>query len=83
MKPHGVAERRTGGAERNSAYLESRVDFGAATELQRAILVDPQTSGGLLVAVPHHHVAEYLSLVPEAVEIGEVLEKQERGLVLA
>jgi len=45
--------------------------------------VDPQTSGGLLVAVPPGYVAEYLTLVPEAVEIGEVLEKQERGLVLA
>ena len=74
---------RTGGAERNSAFLESLVDFGSATELQRAILVDPQTSGGLLVAVPPGYVAEYLTLVPEAVEIGEVLEKQERGLVLA
>ena len=74
---------RTGGAERNSTYLESRVDFGSATELQRAILVDPQTSGGLLVAVPPDRVAEYLSLIPEAVEIGEVLAKQTRGLVLA
>jgi selenide,water dikinase len=74
---------RTGGAERNSSYLESRVDFGRATELQRAILVDPQTSGGLLVAMPAAQVAEYLSLVPDAVEIGEVLAKQTHGLVLA
>jgi len=74
---------RTGGAERNSTYLESLVDFGSATELQRAILVDPQTSGGLLVAVPPDRVAEYLSLIPEAVEIGEVLAKQTRGLLLA
>jgi len=74
---------RTGGADRNSAYLEPLVDFGSATELQRAILIDPQTSGGLLVAVPPTHLAEYLSLVPEAVEIGEVLAKQTRGLVLA
>lgn len=74
---------RTGGAERNSSYLESRVDFGPATELQRAILVDPQTSGGLLIAMPAAQVAEYLSLVPDAVEIGEVVARQTRGLVLA
>jgi selenide, water dikinase len=74
---------RTGGAERNSSYLESRVDFGSATELQRAILVDPQTSGGLLIAMPAAQVAEYLSLVPDAVEIGEVVARQTHGLVLA
>jgi selenide,water dikinase len=74
---------RTGGAERNSSYLESRVDFGSATEMQRAILVDPQTSGGLLVAMTAAQMAEYLSLVPDAVEIGEVVARQTHGLVLA
>ena len=74
---------RTGGAERNASYLESRVDFGSATDFQRAVLIDPQTSGGLLVAMPPVRVAEYLSLVPDAVEIGEVLEQQHHGLVLA
>jgi selenophosphate synthase len=38
----------------------------------RAILIDPQTSGGLLVAVPQARVEEYLSLVPGAVAIGSV-----------
>jgi len=74
---------RTGGAERNSSYLESRVDFGSAREMQRAILVDPQTSGGLLVAMTAAQAAEYLSLVPDAVEIGEVVARQTHGLVLA
>jgi selenide,water dikinase len=74
---------RTGGAERNTAFLESRVDYGTATEFERAILVDPQTSGGLLVAMPAARVADYLSLVPEAVEIGEVIAREAHGLVLA
>lgn len=74
---------RTGGAERNEAYLESRVDWGSATDADRALLVDPQTSGGLLVAMPAARVPEYLSLVPEAVEIGEIVPRQDRGLVLA
>jgi selenide,water dikinase len=63
---------RTGGGSRNASYLEATVDWGAADEWQRALLVDPQTSGGLLVAVPPGRVAEYLSRVSGAVEIGEI-----------
>jgi selenophosphate synthase len=47
------------------------------------LLVDPQTSGGLLVAVPANRAAEYLSLVPEGVEIGEIVARQRYGLMLA
>jgi selenide,water dikinase len=74
---------RTGGAERNASYLESRVEWGSATDADRALLIDPQTSGGMLVAVPRGRVAEYLSLVPEGVEIGEVVAREASGLVLA
>ena len=74
---------RTGGAERNAAYLESRVDWGKVPEIDRALVMDPQTSGGLLTAVPVDRVAEYLSLVPEAVDVGEVVPRRARGLVLA
>jgi selenide,water dikinase len=74
---------RTGGAERNDDYLESRVEWGSASDATRALLVDPQTSGGLLVAVPARRVAEYLSLVPQGVEIGEIVARREHGLVLA
>ena len=35
--------------------------------------MDPQTSGGLLLAVPGEAVAEYLSRVPGAVVIGDVI----------
>jgi hypothetical protein len=45
--------------------------------------MDPQTSGGLLVAVPAGLVDQYLSLVPEAIEIGAVVERRTHGLVLA
>jgi selenide, water dikinase len=37
---------RTGGAERNDAYLRDRVNWGFATPDERALLIDPQTSGG-------------------------------------
>jgi len=74
---------RTGGAERNDEYLESRVEWGNASDAMRALLIDPQTSGGLLVAVPAARLAEYLSLVPEGVEIGEIVARRQHGLVLA
>jgi selenide,water dikinase len=74
---------RTGGAERNATYLEPLVDWSASTEALRALLVDPQTSGGLLVAVPADRARDYVSLVRGAVEIGEVISRQHLGLVLA
>lgn len=74
---------RTGGAERNESYLATLVDWGHANAVERALLVDPQTSGGLLVAVPARRVAEYVSRVNSAVEIGEVGSYRNVGLVLA
>jgi len=74
---------RTGGASRNADYLRDIVDWGSADEEMRALLVDPQTSGGLLVCVPTSRTTEYLSSVPGAVEIGEVQPAGARGIVLA
>ena len=74
---------RTGGAERNAAYLDPMVDWGAADEHTRAVLVDPQTSGGLLVALPPAAAREYLSRVDGAVDVGEVIPAADVGLVLA
>jgi selenide, water dikinase len=74
---------RTGGAERNLAYLESRVDWGTASETDRVLMIDPQTSGGLLIALSADKLARYLSLVPDAAEIGEVVPAGSMGLVLA
>ena len=63
---------RTGGLERNAAFLETRIAWGSADATDKAILQDPQTSGGLLIAVPAAGLAEYLSMVDGAVHIGEV-----------
>jgi len=74
---------RTGGAERNTEFLESRVDWRVASGFARDLAIDPQTSGGMLVAVAPRRVEEYLSLVPSAVAIGEVVVRGSHGLVLA
>jgi selenide,water dikinase len=74
---------RTGGADRNLAYLEPRVDWGKSSETDRVLMIDPQTSGGLLVSLNPERAARYLSLVPGATEIGEVVAAGASGLVLA
>ena len=73
----------TSGSERNERYLENRVEWRTTSAFSRALAMDPQTSGGLLVAVSPGAVKQYLSLVPEGIEIGEVVERREIGLVLA
>ncbi len=73
---------RTGGAERNAAWLEERVAWGDVAAVDRALLIDPQTSGGLLVALPPSAAADYLSRVPGAVDIGAVTTRAAREIVL-
>jgi selenide, water dikinase len=70
------------GAKRNREYLLELVDRGASSDEDFAILTDPQTSGGLLVAVAPAKLAAYLSRVPGATEVGEVEPKRERAITL-
>ncbi|HVE78077.1 MAG TPA: AIR synthase-related protein, partial [Gemmatimonadaceae bacterium] len=73
---------RTGGAERNEAYLEALVDFGAADVETRALLVDPQTSGGLLVSLSPDAAEAYVTRIPAARIIGEVVPRGPRQIAL-
>jgi selenide,water dikinase len=78
-----TAGARTGGAERNLAYVQPLTDWGPVPEgVVRAICLDPQTSGGLLVAVPADRLDDYLGRVPGAVAIGEVQRRGDSALVL-
>jgi selenide,water dikinase len=78
-----TAGARTGGAERNLAYVQPLTDWGPVREgVVRAICLDPQTSGGLLVAVPADRLDDYLGRVPGAVAIGEVQRRGDSALVL-
>jgi selenide,water dikinase len=68
-----------GGMSNNRAYFERDVTFAAGIpDHQRWLLWDPQTSGGLLVAVPAERVDDFLSAAgqngdrPAAWVIGQV-----------
>jgi selenide,water dikinase len=67
-----VAGYATGGAKRNAAWVDDDIDWNDSGDEVRALLADPQTSGGLLVAVPEELVAAYRARVPAAVPIGRV-----------
>jgi len=67
----------TDGAKRNAEYIRDLVRWEKGTEEDRAILHDPQTSGGLLVCVSRSRVANYLSRVEGSTVVGEVIERGE------
>lgn len=67
-----------GGAHDNAHYFGSQVRFGAAIDqANQMLLFDPQTSGGLLLAVPPGRIDALLARAREinqpAWEIGEVI----------
>jgi len=73
----------TDGLKRNAEYLTSLVQWQGISDDDRALLCDPQTSGGLLVAVPSARIGNYLSKVQGAIEIGEVMERETIAIVVA
>ncbi len=59
LAAHGYV---TGASNRNWAGYGQRVTLGSATDVQRALLTDPQTSGGLLVACAPRVVDDVLAV---------------------
>jgi selenide,water dikinase len=68
-----------GGLERNRAYYDegARVRYEGVDDTLRTLLLDPQTSGGLLVGVPRAHAQAWQRACAthgvSGVEIGEVI----------
>lgn len=60
-----------GGSQRNLISVEPDIESGRDVEAWKP-LVDAQTSGGLLVALPKERAGDYLDAVPGAVRIGQV-----------
>ena len=74
------------GAYRNRDYAECGVEAGAVSRTMQDLLYDPQTSGGLLLALPMEEAADCLrelrAATPEAAFIGCVTERGENWIVL-
>ncbi len=70
------------GMKRNMSYLEPLVRWNDQDDITRALLCDPQTSGGLLVCVSPERLTNYLSRVNGSVEIGEVVERESVAIVV-
>ena len=73
---------RTGGAERNERFVSTFSDWSRAAAAEVALALDPQTSGGLLVAVPPDRLQDYLSAVPMGVVIGSIAPRGDSLIVL-
>jgi selenide,water dikinase len=72
----------TGGAARNAKWVAAITDWDDVGDDARALLTDPQTSGGMLVALPSGRVDEYRARVPAAVVVGEVVASVPGGALL-
>ncbi|MBR5517364.1 MAG: selenide, water dikinase SelD [Firmicutes bacterium] len=75
------------GAYRNREYAQAGVEKRKTIDLAvEDMLYDPQTSGGLLFAIPAEHagecMAELKACVPDAAIIGYVTEKEEKEIIL-
>ena len=71
-----------GGAQRNADWVSPEVDWNDVGDDVRSLLTDPQTSGGLLVALAADQVEQYRIRVPEAVVVG-VVERFQGGVRIA
>ena len=75
------------GAYRNREYAESSVKVvGEVTRAMQDICYDPQTSGGLLMAIPGAYAEECLAKlkkqIPQAAVVGYVTEKLDAAIYL-
>jgi selenide, water dikinase len=74
------------GAYRNREFAQEQTDLGKLPLEVTDVLFDPQTSGGLLIAVaPKDADSVYTALkdkVPSAQRVGEVVEKREKSILV-
>jgi selenide,water dikinase len=73
-----------GGTKRNLKFIKDKVQFGEQlTDIDKLLLADAQTSGGLLISLSAEKAEKYITKFNElsdikAVVIGEIVEKSER-----
>jgi selenide, water dikinase len=76
-----------GGLARNREFYGPGVDLGPIDPAWRDALFDPQTSGGLLVALPSRRASAFLGALARRrvwhVEVGEVVARASHAVVLS
>lgn len=70
------------GAKRNREFVQEFLAWDGVADDMKHLLVDPQTSGGLLVAISPERVDKFLSRVPGAVTVGRIVAKSDVFLVV-
>lgn len=73
----------TDGSKRNAEYVRDLVSWKTGTDEDRAILNDPQTSGGLVLCIRGNGASSYLSRVDGSVIIGEVVARGDFAIEVA
>jgi len=85
LEKHATPKNTCGGLNTNMGYAKERVAWTGGTDLQRSVLADPQTSGGLFISVPAARVGALLaSLESKGVRtravVGEVVARGEMAV---
>lgn len=73
----------SGGLNNNRDFVEScvSIDDSIPPEIE-ALLYDPQTSGGLLIALPENHAEKFVNEFETAYQIGHVTKRETKPLVI-
>ena len=85
LEKHATPKNTCGGLNTNMGYAKERVLWTGGTDMQRAVLADPQTSGGLFISVPAERADALLAaLRTRGVEtravVGEVVARGEKAV---
>ena len=65
--------------EANRHYVEAGVSWNTASKFHQQVLLDPQTSGGLLFGLPADRVGEAFAKLSNVTDIGEVTAARDDG----